>query len=152
MYYVKISTGEYPLTEIDIRVAFPNTSFPNPLSDDVAKNFGYEKFEHTSPPKVDKYQKVSANGIEKNNLGIWVTSWLITEMTEQEKLSVDKNKAQEVRLERSRLLTNCDWTQLDDTPLTNDKKLAWATYRQELRDVPAQSGFPWNVIWPTKPE
>jgi hypothetical protein len=53
-----------------------------------------------------------------------------------------------VRSERNELLSSCDWTQLADAPVDN---LAWAVYRQELRDIPSQSGFPWSVTWPTRP-
>lgn len=55
----------------------------------------------------------------------------------------------EIRQQRDDLLTACDWTQANDIPqATKDK---WATYRQALRDVPQQPGFPTNVVWPTKP-
>ena len=53
-----------------------------------------------------------------------------------------------VRAERDNLLSISDWTQVDDSPVD---KSAWTTYRQALRDIPAQSGFPTNVTWPTKP-
>lgn len=59
--------------------------------------------------------------------------------------------ASDIRAERNQKLSDCDWTQLDDTPLTNAKKLEWATYRQALRDVSAQEGFPWDVTWPDAP-
>jgi len=52
-----------------------------------------------------------------------------------------------VRAERDGLLMNSDWTQVDDSPVD---KSAWATYRQALRDLPAQSGFP-DVTLPTPP-
>lgn len=55
----------------------------------------------------------------------------------------------EVRTERDILLARCDWTQVPDAPVD---QAAWASYRQQLRDIPQQSGFPNNVIWPTKPE
>lgn len=50
--------------------------------------------------------------------------------------------------ERDHLLSLSDWTQLPDAPTD---KAAWAVYRQALRDVPAQAGFPHDVTWPTKP-
>ncbi len=56
-----------------------------------------------------------------------------------------------VRAERNRLLAESDWTQLADVVLTDEAKLAWATYRQELRDITAQEGFPFDVTYPTKP-
>ena len=53
-----------------------------------------------------------------------------------------------VRQERDALLSSRDWTQIADAPVD---QAAWAAYRQALRDVPAQSGFPDNVTWPDKP-
>lgn len=56
---------------------------------------------------------------------------------------------QQARAQRARLLLASDWTQLPDVPLaTRD---AWAVYRQALRDVPAQPGFPLEITWPTPP-
>jgi hypothetical protein len=53
---------------------------------------------------------------------------------------------------RKRLLYASDWTQIPNNPLTVEQQQAWASYRQALRDIPAQSGYPFNVIWPTPPQ
>lgn len=58
----------------------------------------------------------------------------------------------QIRVQRNSLLSLSDWTQLADAPLTLEQKQAWAEYRQALRDVPEQAGFPKNVIWPSTPE
>ena len=60
--------------------------------------------------------------------------------------------AAEVRSKRDGLLRDCDWTQMPDCPLSEEKKTAWQTYRQALRDVPQQEEFPEAVTWPTMPE
>lgn len=54
-----------------------------------------------------------------------------------------------VRFQRNQLLSESDWTQVADAPVD---QAVWATYRQALRNVPQQAGFPDNVTWPTKPE
>lgn len=59
-------------------------------------------------------------------------------------------KAAEERAKRDQLLAATDWTQGADIPTTI--KSAHKPYRQALRDVPLQEGFPYNIIWPTKPE
>lgn len=56
--------------------------------------------------------------------------------------------ADATRSTRNALLRDTDWTQIPDS--TADKA-AWGAYRQALRDVPTQSGFPNDVNWPTKP-
>jgi hypothetical protein len=57
--------------------------------------------------------------------------------------------APEIRYQRNRLLAASDYTQLTDVPLAN--RATWATYRQALRDISAQGGFPENVTWPEPP-
>lgn len=52
---------------------------------------------------------------------------------------------------RNALLAESDWTQLADVPLSAEQKAAWAAYRQQLRDITDQAGFPQNINWPTKP-
>lgn len=60
-------------------------------------------------------------------------------------------RAADVRRQRDALLAACDWTQATDSPLAASTKAAWATYRTALRNVPAQSGFPQTITWPTPP-
>jgi len=63
---------------------------------------------------------------------------------------VDPNAlADAARSKRNGLLSKSDWTQVADAPVD---QAAWATYRQALRDVPDQAGFPADVIWPVAPE
>ena len=56
-------------------------------------------------------------------------------------------KAEEVREERNQLLSQTDWMACSDVTMSD----AWRTYRQALRDVPSQEGFPNTVVWPDKP-
>lgn len=62
------------------------------------------------------------------------------------------NQSIKVKEERNRLLYESDWTQIPNNPLTTEKQAEWALYRQYLRDISNQSGYPFNVVWPTKPE
>jgi hypothetical protein len=59
--------------------------------------------------------------------------------------------ALQIRNTRTSLLTQCDWTQATDSPLTASVKQQWITYRQALRDITKQSTFPTTVTWPTAP-
>jgi hypothetical protein len=56
----------------------------------------------------------------------------------------------DVRKQRDELLSTCDWTQLPDVP--DETKAAWTAYRQALRDLPEQPGFPDSVDWPALPQ
>jgi hypothetical protein len=89
----------------------------------------------------------------------WYTNYVLgpiftdgdTTAAEQEtayKAMKDAEQAKSVRTSRTEKLNDCDWTQIADS--TADKT-AWATYRQALRDITAQSGFPWTITWPDAP-
>lgn len=73
---------------------------------------------------------------------------VIREMTKEEIAALSPNE-EDVRARRNSLLIESDWTQLKDAPVD---QLAWAIYRQALRDVTSQKGFPANVVWPDKPQ
>ena len=75
--------------------------------------------------------------------------------TPEEQIEIDARiaargelEAAMVRQERDEKLKSSDWTQLADSPVY---KTAWAIYRQELRDISTQDGFPTAVVWPVKP-
>ena len=104
------------------------------------------------------YQYSMLQGVEQLD-GKWYTKYVLgpiftdgeTTAVEQEtayKAIKDAEQAKNVRNLRTEMLKDCDWTQIADS--TADKT-AWATYRQALRDVPSQAGFPWVITWPTQP-
>lgn len=74
---------------------------------------------------------------------------MVEPKSQAEQDSDTASQAAQVRAERSRLLAACDWTQVADAPVD---QAAWATYRQALRDITAQAGFPWTVEWPHDPD
>ena len=59
---------------------------------------------------------------------------------------------EQLRMARNGKLAECDWTQLADAPLSSEEKAAWATYRQELRDLPENTENPLEPVWPEMPE
>ena len=64
----------------------------------------------------------------------------------------DSNEAsKQIIKKRDELLYKTDWTQIPNNPLTAEQQAAWATYRQQLRDIPQQSEYPLNVIFPVAP-
>jgi hypothetical protein len=105
------------------------------------------------------YQYSQASGVEQQSDGKWYTKYILapvftdgeTTAAAQEaayKAMKDTEQAKSVRSSRTEQLKECDWTQINDS--TADKA-AWATYRQALRDIPTQNGFPWIVTYPDKP-
>lgn len=53
--------------------------------------------------------------------------------------------------QRNQILKSSDWTQLPDSPLSDEEKTQWAAYRQAWRDITSQSGFPDEVVIPMPP-
>lgn len=60
-------------------------------------------------------------------------------------------KWREIRNYRDYLMTNTDYTQMPDNPLSVEKKAEFAAYRQALRDLPASTDNPDEIVWPVKP-
>lgn len=81
--------------------------------------------------------------------GEWLQAWSVEQASEEEVALRLEERARVVRTERNRLLADCDWTQLPDAPVMAAN---WVGYRQALRDISDQEGFPWEVVWPTAPE
>ena len=65
--------------------------------------------------------------------------------------AVAKKKLDDLRGMRNQMLTDTDWTQGADSPLTDSQKTSWATYRQSLRDITDSATSLDDVTWPTKP-
>jgi hypothetical protein len=85
---------------------------------------------------------------------------VIRDATPEEAAQIDKDRAEfaammaakpakDAREKRDLLLKESDWTQLSDVVISN--KDAWATYRQSLRDITKQAGFPDSINWPVAP-
>ena len=144
MLIAKIENGN--ITVGEYTTLFPNTSFPSsgPSDEFLAEN-GCKKVNLFKDYDSSIQKLIPCNPYEE---GDWVYTVTIKDKT-QEEIDADRNSlAANVRSQRAQLLAECDWTQLPDSPV--DKQV-WATYRQELRDITNQVGFPQNVIWPKNP-
>ena len=94
-----------------------------------------------------RYQVAFADGVEQIE-GKWYTKHSVADMDAEAIAAKDATQATAVRQTRTQMLKDSDWTQIADS--TADKT-AWAAYRQALRDITAQAGFPWTIDWPTQP-
>lgn len=140
------STGQV-MTESEFRAAHPNTSFPQQLTVDLLNGFDADVVLNGPTPTASRYQTVVRDGVEEVG-GKWFTKFSVTDMDSEAKAVVDAKQAVSVRDDRNKRLADSDWTQVADAPVD---QAAWATYRQELRDITGQTGFPWEVNWPSKP-
>ena len=148
------------ITDGQFRASFPNTSFPRVLTVEILSDFGYDPILEapqavTTPP----YEISQRAGIEQIN-GQWFTKYIVgpvftdneehtaAEQDAAYRQRIDDEAAKRVRDDRNKRLGDTDWTQLIDAPLD---AIPWATYRQALRDITTQPGFPHNVNWPEEP-
>ena len=146
MYRIK-SSGEIK-SQGELRKLFPTTSFPRIWDESVLDHIGVDPVFESPTPTTTRYQTAYKDGVEfKNNKWMW--KWVVSEMDAETKATKDAEQAKSMRDQRNKLIAECDWTQVEDSPV--DKE-SWAAYRQDLRDVPTQKGFPWNVAWPEMPE
>lgn len=148
------------VTDSEFRAMFSNTGFPVQLTESIINDFGGDVvFEGPQATTTPPYEFSYRNGVEQID-GKWYTKYSVGPVftdneqgtaAEQEasyKAQKDAEQAKSLRQQRNTKLSECDWTQLGDSPVD---KAVWATYRQELRDLTKQSGFPWNITWPTAP-
>ena len=149
--YVKIANNqvvEYPYTIEQFRADNLNISFPSEISDEVLANYGvYPVGYQPAPSYTPATQKMILSPQPSLVEGSWILTKTIVNKTSEEIESDTAGKAVEVRRQRDERIAKTDWAALSDTTMSAEM----TTYRQALRDVPAQEGFPYNITWPTKP-
>lgn len=158
MLLVKTANGQveqFPYTLGDLRRDNPQTSFPKKIGDAILASYGVFHVMPDPQPEHDPLvQTVVRDPLPHNNetavdeetgetyeTGRWVIGYTVE--------NKPQDQAQDaVRNQRNRLFAETDWMALSDNTMTP----AWASYRQALRDITGQAGFPYSVVWPTKPE
>lgn len=131
-----------------LRADNPNVSFPTDPTEATLAEWGVFTLHAGVQPVVDHTKNIT-EGQPQLIDGKWTQTWVTSDATAQEITERLERQSASVRDSRQVLLSASDWTQLPDAPLTDAKRQAWSTYRQALRDITAQAGFPWNVTWPT---
>jgi len=151
MAYVKTQGGQtvYPYSIGQLRKDNPNTSFPKSIPDEMLVDYGVHSVTVLNAPVYDEAtQRIEQDAQPTESGGQWAIRWTVTDLSASELAEKLEIKKQEVRMYRNTTIASCDWTQVADAPVD---QAAWATYRQALRDITAQAGFPDNVTWPEKP-
>lgn len=117
-------------------------------TDEVLEVLGADVVFEGPQAQPTRYQIAFRDGVQEMD-GKWYTKYSVADMDDEAKVAKDAEQAKVMREQRSQKLKDSDWTQVDDAPVD---KAAWAAYRQDLRDITSQDGFPWDVQWPTQPE
>jgi hypothetical protein len=142
----------FPLLEDNFKQIISDVTFPAVLYPYHVEPHGYGMYEFTQQPTLTgRYDKLVEGEPIRDEQGYWRQQWLVVEQTAEEKAETDKRKAGETRFKRNQRLAATDWTRLDDAPLTTEQRAAYAVYRQQLRDLTNQPGFPWEIPWPIQP-
>lgn len=170
--YVKLTNGQpdqYPYSVGQFRRDNPQTSFPKVIPDEIMRRYGVYPVTELPKPDLDPLVQTlvrdamphkeiirlkteadatdpTTGEVDQAQVGqpIYGNNWLVGYTVE--------NKPQDeaernIRNKRDRLLAETDWMALSDVTMSAET----TTYRQALRDITGQAGFPHEVVWPAKP-
>lgn len=142
--YVRLendAVAEFPYFVGKLKQDNPNTSFPASIPEATLNSYGvYTVTEIDRPTHDPMTQEVTQNNPVVVD-GVWTQSWSVNQR------STDI-ASENIRRERNKRLAETDHHALSDTAAMTTEM---STYRQALRDVPSQSGFPFSVTWPVRP-
>jgi len=154
MFAAIVTNGQIANTG-KLKDLFPNTSFPASgpndewmMENNVKLIVNYKNYDSSTQKLeiVDPY--IDGDIVYDVN----IVDLSADEISAKEAIANDR-AAQVVRDHRNKLLADSDWTQMNDSPLSNEDKTVWATYRQELRDMSDLASWP-NIAyddWPVAP-
>jgi len=142
MPHLKITNGQPETYSIgQLRRDNPNTSFPKSPSDALLADWDVYPYTVQDQPTVDYMTQTLTPAALTQSNGAWTQGWAVSNLSAED-------AGRNIRNQRDNLLSQTDWVALSDNTMTPE----WSSYRQSLRDVTAQEGFPFSVDWPAKPE
>ena len=151
------------------RQEFSNMSLPRVWKAATLDALDLDPVLRSPAATVGDYQVSVRDGVVQDANGNWVENYVARDMfadttedgvtttkAEHEaayQATLDAKTAEGHRTTRNKLLADSDWTQMNDSPLSNEDKTAWATYRQGLRDVTDLDAWPkmGDDDWPVAP-
>ena len=153
------STGELK-TQGEVRRMHSNTSLPRVWDADTCAFLGVDPVLEAPKPTTTGYTQVVRDGATQDAKGNWVQAWQVVDMfqdttedgvtttkAEHEaayQARLDDEAASSVRAARDAKLAETDWTGVSDVTMTAEMTV----YRQALRDITEQAGFPNTIEWP----
>lgn len=136
----------FPYTVQQFRAEMSHISLPHDLSEELLAEHGvYRVHDSPWPAHVDAglFRIWQANPIKKED-GRWYINYAWAQFTEDVASANMRNR-------RNSMIKDTDWRAYPDSPGTAEERQAWLDYRQALRDITNQAGFPFNIVWPTIP-
>jgi hypothetical protein len=147
---IRIKESGQVMYESEFRSLHPNTSFPVPLTAEIVNDFGGDVVLEGPQAQPTRYQTAYRDGVEQID-GQWFTKYSVADLDDEAKAAKDVEQAKSVRQQRDDKLKETDWMVIRSAETSVALAAEWATYRQALRDITAQAGFPWEVTWPDAP-
>jgi hypothetical protein len=148
---VKVVDGaieKYPYSFEAAREDFPSTSFPYNVDVAALAEFGIFPVEFDPQPELQLAQRLVEDDQPTFRDGAWRIGWTVVEDPNVNNYDPEWERVEGLRQSRNNELAASDWTQLPDAPVNHE---AWAIYRQALRDITDQPGWPDAIEWPTPP-
>ena len=167
--YRHTETGEVK-TQGQWRSHYSNVSLPRTWKQATLDGLNLEAVLASPAATTGAYQTSVRDGVVQDVNGNWVERYVARDMfadtTDEDNVTttkaeheaayqagLDAKTAETHRTTRNKLLDDSDWTQMNDSPLSNEVKTAWSTYRQELRGISDLDAWP-NLAeddWPVAP-
>jgi hypothetical protein len=150
--YLKVSGSiiTYPYSVQNLKNENPNTSFPTIIADSLLESFNIYKVE-TKNSGYDSDDSKDVTEVTPTLSGsVYVQTYTISDADTETINKRREIKWSEVRSGRDSLLSESDWTQFNDSPISGSTLTDWQTYRQSLRDITNQSD-PYDITWPNIP-
>ncbi len=151
--YIRIAdTTIFPYDPSQLKFEYPNVSFPAQFTEEILNQYGVFRVQYEEAPAIDERTQC----IQYEETPTYVNdSWVIRcVVNKKDQASIDVYDAyisNSVKVKRDKLLIESDWVTIKAIEQGEAIPDSWKTYRQELRDITLQSGFPHNVVWPTQP-
>ena len=143
--HLKLTNGtpaKYTLGQL--RRDNPQTSFPKQIPDELLASYDVYRYSRTAVPEYDSLAWRLIDGEFVHVNGAWILPY------DLEELPLDQAE-QNIRSRRDSLLAETDWLVIKSYERSENIPAEWELYRQALRDITEQAGFPYEVQWPTKP-
>ena len=150
--YLKVSgsTITYPYSVQNLKNENPNISFPTIISDSLLESFNIYQVEMKNSGYDNDDTKDVTEVTPTLSGSIYIQTYTISDADTETISKRREIKWSEVRSGRDSLLSESDWTQFNDSPISGSTLTDWQTYRQSLRDITNQSD-PYDITWPNIP-
>jgi hypothetical protein len=142
--------AQYPYGTDMLILQNPDVEFPKLITHAIMAK--YNVYQVLPEPKPDMlYTQDAREGDPVFYDNEWHQTWVVYDLPEDEITARTNRKSEEIRQERDKLLAETDWRIIKGVETNTQEDSDWIEYRENLRNIPQQEGFPWNVIWPIKP-